>query len=87
MKEIIRKIVFKNPFFWLILELLFIQTMWGINSINKFKGIEQVGVIILVVIIPVLISLFFLLLEKRYALSSKQDQEKKWDVKYANEII
>jgi hypothetical protein len=47
-----------NPFIYLLIEIILIDYKWGIESINNFSTMEQVGIILVVVFTPCVISLF-----------------------------
>jgi len=72
-KEILKNIFF-SPFIFLIIELIIINKMWGIEIINEFTTLEQVGLILLTFFIPAIIS--YILLGLIFKKNDRKKREK-----------
>ncbi len=57
MKDLIKSGVFCNPFFYFAIELLIIESIWGISSVSEVSIFAQAVYVIVAVIIPSVISL------------------------------
>ena len=69
--KLLRGYLFTNPFSWMLLEVMFIEFKWGIERINNFNTIEQIGILLLVVIIPAIISIILHLIIGKLVKESK----------------
>ena len=55
MNQVIKLIII-NPFLYLAIELLILNSIWGLEKVNEFSTIPTIAIVAIAILIPVLIS-------------------------------